>query len=133
LKITLLIFLLFIVCASSSGQYFFTGGVRDPHGDKLQNVFITVQSTHLTYSTDMNGDFGIISRKSEDTLTFSHDGYQSYTATARATEHLQVTLRMQAFTGAPEDNPLVSVVSATDSARSPRLPGFSQGAHHDNL
>ena len=110
MKISLLIFLLSLVCASSLAQYFFTGEVKDPHGDKLQNVSITVQSSHLTYKSDIYGDFGIISRKSEDTLTFSFEGYESYSTTARATERLQVTLKMLAFASASENTPPVSVI-----------------------
>ncbi|HMH21418.1 MAG TPA: von Willebrand factor type A domain-containing protein, partial [Puia sp.] len=122
MKITLLIFLLSMVYASSPAQYFFTGEVKDPHGDKLQNVSITVASSHLTYRTNINGDFGIISRKEEDTLIFSFEGYQSYTATARATEQLQVTLRMLAFARASENSPLISVIRTVKVHRGAPYP-----------
>jgi len=79
--------------AALPAQYFFTGEVRDPHGDKLQNGSIIVQSTGLSYSTGFFGEFGITSRKQEDTLTFAFEGYEPYRTAVSAAEFMQVRLK----------------------------------------
>ncbi len=77
---------------SLPAQFFLTGEVRDWHGDRLQNVAITVLSTGLTYHSGLMGEFGIISRTMDDSLTFAVEGYQSYTTAVHTTGFLQVTL-----------------------------------------
>jgi Ca-activated chloride channel homolog len=91
-----------LIWLSSPAQFFLTGEVLDIHGDKLQNVFISAHSSGLMYSTSMAGEFQISSRVQDDTLTFSLDGYESYTTAVHSTGYLLVTLRMNSF-GADED------------------------------
>ena len=78
-------------------QYYLTGEVVDNHGDKLQNVGITVLSTGLTFHSGLHGEFGIVSRTMDDTLTFAVDGYETFTIAAHATEIIQVTLKTVPF------------------------------------
>lgn len=93
-------FILFLsIPACLPAQYYFTGEVKDPHGDKLQNVSIAVQSDRSVYRTGIYGDFRIISSKSDDTLTFSVDGYEPYTTAIAATGFLQITLKTKPLTG----------------------------------
>jgi Ca-activated chloride channel homolog len=80
-----------------AAQYYLTGEVRECHGDKLQNVGITVLSTGLTFHSDLEGQFGIVSRTMDDTLTFEVDGYESFTIPAHSTEVVQVTLKTEPF------------------------------------
>ncbi len=87
---------------SLPAQYYLTGEVLDVHGDKLQNVLISSHSTGLVYHTDLIGEFRILSRTMDDTLTFAVDGYESYTTEVHTTGYLLVTLRMNSF-GADED------------------------------
>ncbi|MBS1661215.1 MAG: von Willebrand factor type A domain-containing protein [Bacteroidetes bacterium] len=90
---------LFTVCclfySPLSAQYYFTGEVRDPHGDKLQNVSIVVQSTGFLYKTGNEGSFEIVSRKLEDSLSFTIPGYEPYTTQIHSSDFMQVTLKMQ--------------------------------------
>ena len=78
-------------------QYYLTGEVLDTHGDKLQNVSIAAHSTGITYHSDIAGEFRILSRTMDDTLTFVVDGYDSYTTAIHTTGYLQVTLKMNSF------------------------------------
>jgi Ca-activated chloride channel family protein len=91
-----------LIWLSSPAQFFLTGEVLDIHGDKLQNVSISARSSGLAYSTSMTGEFQISSQVQDDTLTFSLDGYESYTTAVHSTGYLLVTLRMNSF-GADED------------------------------
>lgn len=85
---------------SLPAQYYLTGEVRDWHGDKLQNVSITVLSTGFTYHSGLMGEFGIISKTMDDTLTFAFDGYETFTAVAHSTGFIQVTLKSVPFSTA---------------------------------
>ena len=94
MKGTGLILLLIITAYSPlSAQYYFTGEVKDLHGDKLQRVAIIVQSTGLIYLTGRYGDFEIVSKKSDDSLTFAYNGYEQYTTSIKSTDFLKVTLK----------------------------------------
>jgi Ca-activated chloride channel family protein len=106
LKWTVLICICCLLQASSEAQYFFTGEVRDTHGDRLQNGSVFVQSTGLTYKTGFYGEFRIISRRADDTLTLTFEGYEPYTVLTSAAEFLQVTLKRPAFRAASTINHL---------------------------
>jgi len=80
----------------------------DGHGDKLQNVLISSHSTGAVYQTDLVGEFRILSRTMDDTLTFSVDGYESYTTAIHTTGYLLVTLRMNSFDADENERRLVS-------------------------
>ncbi len=83
----------YLLYGSLPAQYFFTGEVKDTHGDKLQNGSILVQSTGSLVNPGHYGEFEIISRRAEDSLTLSFDGYEPYTTAVRANQYLQVTLK----------------------------------------
>lgn len=89
-------------------QFFLTGEVLDIHGDKLQNVAISSRSSGFAYLTNQAGEFQISSRVQDDTLTFSVDGYETYTTAVHATEYLSVTLRMNSFGTEEDERKLVS-------------------------
>ena len=94
MKLTGLILLLCsFIYTSLSAQYYFTGEVRDLHGDKLQRVAIIVQSTGMVYETGRYGDFEITSRIADDSLTFAYSGYEQYTTAIKSTDFLRVTLK----------------------------------------
>lgn len=86
-----------------SAQYFFTGEVKDPHGDKLQNGSIVVQSTHSTYKPGSYGEFEIVSKTPDDSLTFCFDGYQTCTTAISANGFLQITLKKLPSPAEPAD------------------------------
>jgi Ca-activated chloride channel family protein len=104
LKLTVLIWFCCLFQASSEAQYFFTGEVRDVHGDKLQNGSIFVRSTGLSYKTGFYGEFRIISRRPDDTLTLNFEGYEPYTVFTSASEFLQITLKRPFFRAASTVN-----------------------------
>jgi Ca-activated chloride channel family protein len=100
LRPALLILVLHVLPIALPAQYYLTGEVVDYHGDKLQNVGITVLSTGLTFHSGLHGEFGIISRTMDDTLTFAVDGYESFTIPAHSTQITQVTLKTVPFSTA---------------------------------
>jgi Ca-activated chloride channel homolog len=106
-----LILLFSMGSVSLPAQYFFTGEVKDAHGDGLQNGSINVLSTGSSYRPGVHGEFGIISRRLNDTVTLSFDGYEPYTAAVSAAEFLQVTLKSLAFTAVSNRHCLKSVFS----------------------
>jgi Ca-activated chloride channel family protein len=98
-----------------SAQYYFTGEVQGLHGDRLQRVSITVQSTGSVYKTGAEGDFEITSMQPSDSLTFIYEGYQQYTTAIRSADFLQVTLRMQTYPGAVKKEHLLSAAQGPSS------------------
>ena len=102
LRSVLLVLSFQLIWLSLPAQYYLTGEVLDGHGDKLQNVLISSHSTGAVYQTDLVGEFHILSRTMDDTLTFAIDGYESYTTAIHTAGYLLVTLRMNSF-GADED------------------------------
>lgn len=94
-----------------TAQYFFTGEVKDPHGDKLQNGSILVQSTGSSYSPGSYGEFEIISRRADDSLVLTFDGYEPFTTAVSADEYLHVTLKKPAFPKSPKTIPVKCLYS----------------------
>jgi len=96
LKLHLLLFVaLFSSSAAAYSQYFFTGEVRDVHGDRLPNVAVLVQSTGTLYKTGLEGNFEISSRSSEDSLLFAMPGYEPFRTAIRSADFVQITLKMR--------------------------------------
>lgn len=103
---------------SVPAQYYLTGEVLDIHGDKLQNVYITSHLTGCIYQSGLVGEFRILSKMIDDTLTFAVDGYEPYTTAIRATGFLQVTLKALSYS-AVADRRLTCLIKGgqTDSVR----------------
>jgi len=70
------------------------GEVRDEKGIALQNVSILQHSTGFIYRTGSQGGFGILTKQSADTLTFSIDGYFKATLPIRSDQYLTATLKL---------------------------------------
>ena len=66
-----------LICLLSYGQNKLEGIVRNENDIKLYNVLINVNSTQTSYYTDKEGKFEVWINKSEDTLSFSLNGYQT--------------------------------------------------------
>ena len=96
-----------------SAQYYFTGEVKGSHGDNLQRVSITVQSTGETYHTAASGNFEIVSRNADDSLTFAADGYEKYFTTVSSSEFLRITLKETAVPMPSRKDRLFSVVNGS--------------------
>jgi Ca-activated chloride channel family protein len=123
-KATGLILLLFIVAYSPlSAQYYFTGEVKDLHGDKLQRVAIIVQSTGLIYQTGRYGDFEIVSKTTDDSLTFAYNGYEQYTTAIKSTDYLKVTLKRLTPPSAPHKTLVSSLIPWKDCDPYPEHAG----------
>jgi Ca-activated chloride channel homolog len=121
-----------LVQVSLQAQYFFTGEVKDPHGDKVQNGYILVRSTGASYRTGFYGEFGITSRKQEDTLTLSFDGYEPYTTGISATAFLQVRLKRLSFQTGLKKNYLKSALQSF-TAPAPCSENSGSGAENSGL
>jgi Ca-activated chloride channel homolog len=98
-----------VFCSPLTAQYYFTGEVKDPHGDKMQNGSILVQSTGASYSTGAYGDFEIVSRLAEDSLILSFDGYEPVRTAVRANEYLRIMLKKPSLPGNAERGPIKCV------------------------
>jgi Ca-activated chloride channel family protein len=113
---------------SSPAQFYLTGGVFDVHGDKLQNVSISSHSSGLVHKTDRAGEFQILSRVQDDTLTFAVDGYESYTTEVHSTGYLLVTLRMNRFAADEDEQRLVSKITMGDTSAGVAIGGTGDSA-----
>lgn len=111
-----------------SAQYYFTGEVRDPHGDKLQNVSILVQSTGFLYKTGNEGSFEIGSNKVEDSVSFAIPGYESYTTRIHSSDFLQITLKMQRVQSLPKGRLMASFAGAAPSGTGGENPFVNPAA-----
>jgi Ca-activated chloride channel family protein len=110
-----------LIWLSSPAQFYLTGGVLDIHGDKLQNVSISSHSSGFVYQTDLAGEFRILSRVMDDTLTFAVDGYEPYTTAVHSTGYLLVTLKMNSFAADEDERRLASRIVVVK--RDPGLKG----------
>lgn len=102
-----------------SAQYFFTGEVKGPHGDILPHVSILVRSTGTLFKTGPYGNFEIVSRTSDDSLTFSIDGYEKYSTPVSSSEFLRVILKELPFPQASKKNNLISVIRGAGTEQPP--------------
>jgi Ca-activated chloride channel family protein len=98
---------------SLSAQYYFTGEVKGAHGDNLQRVAIIVQSTGEIYKTGVSGSFEIITRKTEDSVTFYLDGYEHYSTAINTTGFLRVTLKELPLSPTTKKKSLASVINGS--------------------
>jgi len=89
-------------------QYYIRGDVRDEKSNPLQNVRIILHSTGLPYTTGIGGAFGILSSKETDSLTFSLEGYESFTGKVKTTQYVSVELKMLPFTASLQKHHLLS-------------------------
>ena len=95
------------------------------HGDKLPNVSIVVQSTGALYRTGSEGNFEIMSRRTDDSLLFAIAGYEPYRAPIRSSDFLQVTLKVQDLRITPKKDRLLSAFSATQVSFPADINGIS--------
>jgi Ca-activated chloride channel homolog len=116
-----------MLSVSLPAQYYLTGEVQGSHGDKLQNVTITVLSTGASFLTGSLGEFRIVSRTADDTLTFAAEGFETYTTEIHTTGFLQVTLRMIPLPAGSKEGRLSSMVRIVRSSDSGTAIGGSGG------
>lgn len=93
------IFFLIIVGSSLNAQQFYLRGeVKDESGNPLQNVSILLHATGYVYHTGSYGSFGILTNRSNDTLTFWLDGYQKEKRVVSPENYVTVRLKLSAST-----------------------------------
>lgn len=102
-------------------QFFVRGEVKDEKGRGLQNVKIRMQSTGLTYSSGVEGSFGIPHKQRFDSLTFLLEGYEPLAIAADATVPLQVQLKMQAHTANRQRQQIHSISGNLDKKERKQL------------
>jgi Ca-activated chloride channel homolog len=88
---------LIIVHSSLNAQYYIRGELQNEQGERLQNVTIVVHSTGLIYHTGIYGDFGIVSTRPCDTLSFTLNDYEPMTIMAKASVFSNYVLKMQPY------------------------------------
>jgi len=99
LKTACHIFFLIIVGSSLNAQQFYLRGeVKDESGNPLQNVSILLHATGYVYHTGSYGSFGILTNRSNDTLTFWLDGYQKEKRVVSPENYVTVRLKLSAST-----------------------------------
>ena len=90
-RILLIIFFLSFYSPVFS-QFYIKGQVKDEKGNTLQNVTIVVHSTDQLFRSGGEGRFGINATKVNDSLTFSFEGYATFTKQINANEYNNITL-----------------------------------------
>jgi len=91
-------FLFFAVSSLHAQQYYIRGEVKDESGNPLQNVNIVLQSSGYVYHTGTYGSFGILTNKSQDTLTLWLDGYQKEQRAVNAENYATIRLKLSSST-----------------------------------
>ncbi|HVU58963.1 MAG TPA: von Willebrand factor type A domain-containing protein [Puia sp.] len=72
----------------------------------------------MAFRTGPYGNFEIVSRTADDSLTFSIDGYEQYSTPVSSTEFLRVILKEQPFPGSSTKNNLISVIKGAGPEQS---------------
>ena len=88
-----------------------------------RTVPILVQSTGSSYSAGAYGEFEIISRRADDSLLLTFDGYEPYITAVRANEFLQVVLKKPSLAGSPRKNPVKCLYQGRIENAFAGLPG----------
>ena len=88
------LFILFflVLCSPIFSQFYIKGQVKDEKGNTLQNVTIVVHSTDQLFRSGGEGRFGINASKINDSLTFSFEGFATFTKQINANEYNNITL-----------------------------------------
>src|ERR1043165_8803735 len=86
----LLVFL--ILYSGVFSQFYIRGQVKDDKGNTLQGVTIVVHSTDQVFRSGGEGRFGISASKVNDSLTFSMEGYSTFSKRINANEYNNITL-----------------------------------------
>lgn len=97
---TILAILTFLGFASSvsAQHYYLRGEVKDEGGNSLQNVSILHHTTGYVFRTGSSGSFGIPTTREIDTLTFSYDGYHNERKVVKASQFIEVKMKLMPAT-----------------------------------
>jgi Ca-activated chloride channel homolog len=93
MKRILFILLLHAPALPVFSQYYIKGEIKTPDGHPLQNVTITLHTSHVVYKSGAYGGFGIPSPYLTDTFSFALDGYQTVTSFVIATTYVNIILK----------------------------------------
>jgi Ca-activated chloride channel homolog len=88
------IFLLLSLASYASAQYYIRGEVKNEKNQPLPNVRIILISTQQQYFSGTTGGFGITTKNSTDSLSFSLDGYETKTVKANADQWVNIMLKI---------------------------------------
>ena len=113
MNVTSLLLVSCLLPASLSAQYYFTGEVKDPHGDKLQNGLIIVQSSQTVYRPGAYGEFQIRSAREEDSLLLVFEGYKPFSTAVSAKSSLSVVLKKADPPANTKKNSIRSIYKST--------------------
>ena len=91
-----IIFLLIATVASTvvTAQYYIRGEVKDEKNQPLQNVRITIHSSHSLFYSGASGGFGITTKALNDSLSFSLEGYELKTVKVNADQWQSVNMKV---------------------------------------
>lgn len=76
-----------------SAQYYLRGEIKDKTGQAIQNVKMILHSTHLTYYAGNSGGFGISTDNLYDSITVSHEGFETQTVGIKADVFQEVVMK----------------------------------------
>ncbi len=98
-------------------QYYFRGEVKDPSENPLALVQLRVHSTNSFYYSGSTGAFGIPSSKTQDTITFSLNGYDVKTLVINSKDYHTIILKPSISTSQVQKRKLLSVTFDKDQTR----------------
>ena len=90
--ITYLLF--FVLALQANAQYFLQGSVKNIGGKSIPQSKIYVHSSRLTSLCGVDGSFGINANALIDTITVSHEGYETITVAIKTNVWQNVVLKM---------------------------------------
>lgn len=108
MKKNIFIFLLVLVHAAATAQYYLRGEVKDEKNNPLPNAKILLHSSGYVYYSGSGGAFGITTSKKVDSVTVNMDGYHSLSLQLDAAKYQYITLKMLYASADTRKNRLLS-------------------------
>ncbi|MGG9971553.1 YfbK domain-containing protein [Ferruginibacter sp. SUN002] len=107
-KIFLYILAIFLA-KTSVAQYYLRGEVKDKEGQSVQNVKMLLQSNRIIYYSGVSGGFGISTEKLYDSITVSHEGFETQTIGIKADVYQVIIMKKLAANDNKNRQKLISV------------------------
>jgi Ca-activated chloride channel family protein len=108
LKTAVAILTSFLFVVAAHAQYYLRGEIRDEKNNLLSNARIVLHSTGYVYSSGSSGSFGIMTKKTVDSITVSLDGYQSLAIKLETAKYHSLVLKTLLTSANLQKNRLLS-------------------------
>ena len=99
----------FLSFITTNAQYYLRGEIKDEKNLPLQNVKMLMHSNRMVYYSGVSGGFGISTSVLKDSLTLSHDGYETKTVGVNANVFQNIVMRTLSSNASKNRQNLISI------------------------